>query len=183
MTVSQWVAGTGVTCRQPQAEIVISGIPTGANAIVGVIDLNTGDSYISTITDGTATITVDPTHNYFIACDARGYLRQAVTLAGNIPSYTFNLPNFRALYEAGIPGAPVTLNTSTFEVLVGDTRSLLPLADVFYAIENLLATPEAIFFSTPPRPLIVNTGSGIRQYLAFPYDFDADTPKSGSHQA
>jgi hypothetical protein len=171
-------AGAGVTLQTPQAAITISGIPTGANAIVGVIDLNTNAQTFPTIADGTATITVELSHNYFIACDARGYLRQTVTLAGNVPSYTFNLPNFRALYELGTSRASdIFLNTNNFTVMVGDGTPNLSLADVFHTIEDYLATPEAVFFSTPPYPVIVSTGSGTsRQYLFFPYDAAANTP-------
>jgi hypothetical protein len=174
--LSQWTAGPGVTLQTPQTTLVLSGIPTGANAIVGVIDLTTMTQTFPTIVGSTATIPTNPARSYFIACDARGYLRQAVTLAGNVPSYTFNLPNFTSLYNAGTAGADITLNTTTYAVTVGDSIPNLSLATVFRAIEDLLATPVAVFFSTPPYPIIVSTGSGsARQYLFFPYDTVANT--------
>lgn len=176
-SISGITAGAGVTLQTPVSSIAISGIPTGANAILGVIDLTTMVQTFPTITGSTATIVTDPARSYFVACDARGYLRQTVTLAGNTPAFTFNLTNFRALYESGVPGADITLNTSTFVVTVGDSIPLLTLATVFRAIEDLLATPEAVFFSTPPYPVIVSTGTGAaRQYLFFPYDTPAGTP-------
>ncbi|MBW4580717.1 MAG: hypothetical protein KME42_14220 [Tildeniella nuda ZEHNDER 1965/U140] len=177
-TLTGIAAGTDVTLQTPVTTITISGIPTGANAILGVIDLTTMAQTFPTITGGTATIPVNPARSYFIACDARGYLRETVTLAGNVPSYTFNLTNFRSLYDAGVSrSSDISFNTSTFEVMIGSGTANLSLADVFHTIEDYLATPEAVFFSTPPYPQIVSTGSGTaRQYLIFPYDAVAGTP-------
>jgi len=175
---SPTLGGGAVTIAAPATTISISGIPTGANAILGVIDLTTMVQTFPTIASGTATVVTDPTHSYFLACDARGYLREAVTLSGAVPSYTFNLTNFRSLYDAGVSrSTDIAFNTSTFEVIVSDGTPNLSLADVFHTIEDYLATPEAVFFSTPPYPVIVDVGGGSgRQYLFFPYDTVADTP-------
>jgi hypothetical protein len=178
---SPTTGGGSVVIQTPATTISISGIPTEAGAVLGVIDLTTMVQTFPTITNGTATVVTDPTRNYFLACDARGYLREAVTLSGAVPSYTFNLTNFRALYESGISRASdITFNTTTFEVIVSDGTPNLSLADVFHTIEDYLAdplNPEAVFFSNPPYPQIVDIGGGSgRQYLFFPYDTVADEP-------
>lgn len=156
----------------PPNQIVISGIPEVTGAILAVINLTTEAISYPVLSGGGATIELDPGTNYLFAADAPGYLRQAVTLPGNTPTFNFSLEDFRALYESGINrSSDISFNYSTLVVTISDGTPNLSFADVFRTLEDYLATESGVLFPNPPIPVVVDVGGGNgRNYLFFPYD-------------
>ncbi|MEM8610477.1 MAG: hypothetical protein AAGF93_00550 [Cyanobacteria bacterium P01_H01_bin.105] len=169
------IAGT-LNIVATQSTIRLFGIPDVPNAVLMVEDL--ADSSISypTLTNGEATITVDPARNYRVRAKAPGYLASSfVTLSGSTPSFEFSLENFRDLYDSGVDrSSQIAFDMATYEVVVRDDSDL-NFADVFRTLENYLSTQLGILLPYPPQPVIVDLGAGsTRNYLFFPYDDDLD---------
>ena len=165
------VAGT-VNIIAPISEIVLTGIPAVAGALVGVLNLSTLVPSFPVVSAGTVTIPTDPATNYLIAVDAPGYQLQRVVLAGETPSFEVSLENNRDLYEAGTDISDYLLfNYSTFEVtFLYDPLVEFNFANIYRTIEDYLATTSGVFFPNPPRPIRVPG----RNFLFFPYDQVAD---------
>lgn len=158
----------------PVSQIVLSNIPQVTGAIVGVVNLATMAQSFPAITGGVANIPTDPATNYLIAVDAPGWVRQQVVLSGSTPAFTLDWAgrDYRDLYDQGDPlYAGIDLDYSTFAVTVDQSNLLIDPATAFRRIEDLLATPEAIFFPNPPQPLVVELSETVAEYyLVFPYD-------------
>ncbi len=168
------VAGT-VNVIEPTNEILITGIPDVINAILAVVNLTTSAVSFPTLSGGGATVPLDAATNYLFVADAPGYLSQRVTLGGTTPAFEFTLPDYRALYEAGVNrSADIGFNYSTFVVLISDGTPVLPFADVFRTIEDYLSTTQGVLFPNPPFPVVIASGGAARNYLFFPYDQDND---------
>lgn len=168
------INGGSVTVTGPVSQIVLSNIPQVTGAIVGVINLTTMAQTFPTISAGVASIPTDPATNYLIAVDAPGWVRQQVILSGATPAFALDWTNrdFRALYDQGDPlYQGIALNYSTFAVTVDQSSLQIGPATAFRRIEDLLATPQAIFFANPPFPLAVELSELVAEYyLVFPYD-------------
>lgn len=167
-------AGPGVVLSAPISQIILTGIPTVPGALVGVINLTTMVPSFPAVSAGAATIPTDPATNYLIAVDAPGWVRQQVVLSGATPSFALDWAgrDYRALYDQGDPlYEGIELNYSTFAVTVDQSKLAIDPATAFRRIEDLLATPEAIFFANPPQPLVVEISETVAEYyLVFPYD-------------
>lgn len=170
--------GGTIIVEAPINQIEISGIPDVPGAILAVVDLSSQAITYPPLTGGAATVPVDAATSYRLAADAPGYLMQSVDLLGNVPSFSFNLPDYRALYESGVSRtAEIAFNYSTYEVLIRDDIAVYSFADIFRTIEDYLATEQGVLFPYPPFPVVVDLGGGAgRNYLFFPYDSDQGQP-------